>query len=186
MATNSQTSRIVQPETYTLQPTKFVPNSNLPVLVYRQVLPTPADVESTVQFLESHMWEKRGVWGMIKTHHYHSITHECYGIFQGASTLHLGSGPLDDIGTGIDIHVSTGDVIVIPAGVAHCSINESAKGEYRYCGVYPQKAPKWDNNYCKTPEETDLKAAVARKVAMPEQDPVYGSEGPLMQIWDCI
>ena len=131
------------------------------------------------------MWEKRGVWGMIKTHHYHSLTHECYGIFRGGggSTLHLGSGPLDETGMGIEVHVSPGDVIVIPAGVAHCSINDSAKGEYRYCGVYPRKAPKWDNNYCKAPEEAESKAAVARNVAMPEQDLVYKLDGPLMQIW---
>ena len=124
--------------------------------------------------------------GMVKMHHYQPLSHKCYGIFQEASTSHLGSGPLDETGMGIEIYVSTGDVIVIPAGVAHCSINESAKGEYRYCGVYPREAPRWDNNYCKAPEEAESKAAVARNVAMPEQDPVYGVDGPLMQIWGRI
>lgn len=46
------------PEQYFIPPTKYVPNSDLPVLVYRNVLPSPYEEVSTSQFLEAHNWEK--------------------------------------------------------------------------------------------------------------------------------
>lgn len=57
------------------------------------------------------------------------------GIFQGESTLLLGCGSSDEDG-GIQINVSAGDVIVLPAGTAHCSLQSSQ--DYRYIGVYPK------------------------------------------------
>jgi len=42
-----------------LQPTPYVPNSPLPVLIYRDVLPGPRDEQSVTQFLTRHKaWEK--------------------------------------------------------------------------------------------------------------------------------
>lgn len=46
-------------ECYFLGPNSDVPNSRLPVLCYRQVLPKPYDEESTTKFLTSNRWEKR-------------------------------------------------------------------------------------------------------------------------------
>lgn len=47
-----------EPETYYLEPTQFVPNSKLPVLVYRNVLPQPYDEITTQVFLERNQWLK--------------------------------------------------------------------------------------------------------------------------------
>ena len=47
----------------------------------------------------------------------------------------LGRGVKDERG-GIEIPVSVGDVIVLPAGTTHCNV-ESTDG-YRYIGVYPK------------------------------------------------
>ena len=47
----------------------------------------------------------------------------------------LGRGAKDEKG-GVEIPVTAGDVIVIPAGTTHCSV-ESTEG-YRYIGVYPK------------------------------------------------
>ena len=50
---------IKEPEVYYLQPTACAPNSPLPYLVYRNVLPQPLTEASTAEFLEaSGCWKK--------------------------------------------------------------------------------------------------------------------------------
>jgi uncharacterized protein YjlB len=47
-----------------------------------------------------------------------------------------------------------------------------------------QGSPHWDNNFCKADaEETEEKAANAKAVPIPEFDPIYGKDGPLVRIW---
>lgn len=55
------------------------------------------------------------------------------GIFQGNSTLLLGK--IED-GEGVEVDVCAGDVIVLPAGTAHSSLE--SYDDYRYIGVYPK------------------------------------------------
>jgi uncharacterized protein YjlB len=61
-------------------------------------------------------------------------------IIQGSSRLVLGRPkPLDGQETstsGLEIDVTTGDVVVVPAGVSHRSL--TSEGGYRYIGVYPK------------------------------------------------
>jgi len=62
-------------------------------------------------------------------------------VFQGHSTLLIGRGPLDnDEETSVLTELKPGDVIILPAGVAHCSIDNDT--DYRYIGLYPEV------NYC--------------------------------------
>lgn len=70
---------VYEPEKYYLKPNSYAPNSNLPVLIYRDCLPLPLSEEKTTQFLESHHWIKKGTWGHISVRHFHPNTHECYG-----------------------------------------------------------------------------------------------------------
>ncbi|KAH7085196.1 hypothetical protein BKA63DRAFT_13130 [Paraphoma chrysanthemicola] len=175
---------VTDPEQYPLPPTTHVPNNPLPALVYRNVLPTPHNSDSATRLCEGNSWEKRGEWGAITVAHFHPNTHECYAIIQGESRLVLGRPkPSDDeepVG-GVEFDVSPGDVVVVPAGVSHRSLTSS--GGYRYIGVYPRTNPKWRNNYCKGEEPLeDLKKEIAN-VEMPEADPVYGIDGPLVRIW---
>lgn len=44
-----------------------------------------------------------------------------------------------------------------------------------------QGCPKWRNEYGKQP--VDGFRPTIRAVGMPEADPVYGVDGPLMQLW---
>ncbi|KAF2093368.1 hypothetical protein NA57DRAFT_61494 [Rhizodiscina lignyota] len=168
------------PETFYISPTPHVPNSKFPVLVYRNVFsdPTPDSIQESI---EKNDWLTGGTWGPYKNSHFHSVTHECYAIYQGSSRLQLGKGPLDGKG-GVEVDVAKGDVIVLPAGTAHCSL--SSDGGYEYMGLYPKGSPKWDNNWCKAgPEETESKAQNARSVPIPQCDPLYGSDGPLVNLW---
>ena len=57
------------------------------------------------------------------------------GVFQGESTILVGCG-MNDTDGGEEIDVHAGDVIVLPAGTGHCSIQSSK--DYRYIGVYPE------------------------------------------------
>lgn len=107
-----------RPETYLLSPTSHVPNSRLPVLVYRQVLfpsnETTATAKGARELIEKNHWLQGGIWKAIKTHHFHSVTHECYAVFKGESRLLLGKGPLDGEDAGVEVDVETGDIIVLP------------------------------------------------------------------------
>ena len=120
--------------------TAFAPNNILPVLVYRNILPQPITEETTTDFLTKHKWHKLGTWGHIPKPHFHPNTHECYGIFQGTSTLRIGAASTDDSKNGHEqshlITMKPGDVIVLPAGTCHSCVD--SRDGYRYIGVYPE------------------------------------------------
>jgi len=124
------------PEAYHLSPTKHVPNSALPVLVYRSVLPRPYSETSAVEALEKNEWLHGGTFKHFPAHHFHSISHECYAIYKGSTRFLFGKGPLDADVDGIQVDLQAGDVIVDPAGVAHCNLESSA--DFEYIGVYPK------------------------------------------------
>lgn len=133
-----------QPETHFLKPNTCAPNNpNLPVLVYRGVLPNPPSEDSTTEHLTRNGWRKDGTWGHISYRHFHPNVHECYGVFSGHSKLLLGRGQGDEDG-GIEVDVKTGDVIVLPAGTAHVCLESSEDPAYRYIGVYPAVSPQRD------------------------------------------
>ncbi|KAF5563452.1 cupin domain-containing protein [Fusarium napiforme] len=163
-------------ECYLVPRTEDAPNNRLPILVYRDVLPYPRTEETVTRFLTAHRWEKRGTWGHIAIRHFHPNSHECYGIFQGSSTLLLGK---IQKGKGVEVPVKAGDVIVLPAGTAHSSLESSS--DYRYIGVYPKGCPKWRNEMGKKSSSVFLDTI--DEVAMPEDDPVYGPDGPLPMLW---
>ncbi|KAL4799462.1 hypothetical protein BDV19DRAFT_400729 [Aspergillus venezuelensis] len=169
-------------QTYFLGPTSHAPNSGLPIIHYRGVLPEPLTEESVTEFLTRDRWGKmgQGTWGHIAIRHFHPNSHECYGIFQGSSTLLLGVGGGDQVG-GLEVDVRAGDVIVLPAGTAH-SCAKSSK-DYRYIGVYPQGCSRWRNEMGSKPIDFASLREETENVAMPEADPVYGVGGPLMQLW---
>ena len=104
-----------EPETYYLEPTPFVPNSKLPVLIYRACLGDSPTLASVAQQIEPNRWLKGGEWKADPTAHYHSTTHECYGVFAGRSELLLGRSPIDDQDVaGVKVELRKGDVLVLP------------------------------------------------------------------------
>ncbi|KAJ9307845.1 hypothetical protein DTO217A2_2601 [Paecilomyces variotii] len=168
------------PEQHVIPPNKYALNSPFPVLIYRDALPLPLSEEKTTQFLEANEWEKRGVWGHIPVRHFHPNTHECYGVFQGESRLLLGCGQSDEDG-GLEVDVYAGDVIVLPAGTAHCCL-QSTK-DYRYIGVYPKECPRWRNELGKDPLDVEGLRNEISSVPIPNHDPVLGKDGALVTLW---
>src|SRR5215472_1327816 len=105
----------VQPEQFTFKDDGVFPNSVLPVLLYRAALTTEAKDRAAVfeqRFAEN---DCRNSWrdGVYTFPHYHSTSHEVLGVYEGSATLRLGGEG------GQKVEVRSGDVIVIPAGVAH-------------------------------------------------------------------
>ena len=106
--------------------------------------------------------------------HFHSNTHEVLGLGFGAVTLKIG-GASGEIFT-----LTTGDVIIIPAGVGHYSISEHS--DYQFVGGYPD-GNDWD---LKTGLEEGERATILNnlsKVKIPKTDPLYGIDGFLFEKW---
>lgn len=153
----------------------FPNNPGCPLLVYKGALklngPDPASMVE--QIFGANHWT--GSWrnGIYGFHHYHSTTHEVLGIYGGSVKAQLG-GP-----GGITLTAGKGDVIIIPAGVAHKNLDGSR--DFRCVGAYAG-GRSWDMNYGKPEERPAADRNIAR-VPVPEMDPVYGPEGPLLKQW---
>lgn len=64
-----------------------------------------------------------------------SIADSFEGVFQGSFTLLLGRIEAD-VDEALSIEMKVGDVLVLPAGTGHSSLESSA--DYKYIGVYPK------------------------------------------------
>jgi uncharacterized protein YjlB len=80
---------------------------------------------------------------------------------------------------GPKIFIEKGDVLVIPAGVAHKNLG--AKNSVSVIGAYPDGLD-YDMNYGK-PSERPLTDENIKRVPVPESDPVLGINEGLTKIW---
>jgi uncharacterized protein YjlB len=95
------------------------------------------------------------------------------GVFSGSATLRLGGAH----GTTVEVH--PGDVIVIPAGVGHQKLESS--GDFGVVGAYPG-GRRWDLLRGLPGEKPQADRNIAA-VPLPDNDPLYGPNGPLKRIW---
>lgn len=160
---------------YVLNDNGIFPNSALPVLHYKHVLQLPflfPAVKVKAIFKRNgrtNNWRN----GIYTFHHYHSNTHEAIGVIKGKTAIQLGG---ED---GINIDIEKGDVIIIPAGVAHKNLGEEK--DVICIGGYPG-GREYDMNYGKEGERPFADKRIAR-LAMPYADPVYGKKGGLVEFW---
>ena len=151
----------------------FPNNSNLPVLLYKNVFGNSVSPEQIESVLAKNSWG--GSWrnGIYNFQHYHSTAHEALGVYSGWAEVQLG-------GDGSDIvRIEKGDLVVLPAGTAHKRI-DSGDG-FAVVGAYPDKQ-RWDMNYGKQEEAEKSKQNIA-KVAMPSHDPAFGKNGKMFEHW---
>jgi uncharacterized protein YjlB len=149
-------------------------NARLPLIVYRGVLETGADAAARcVALFDRNGWT--GAWqnGVYPHHHYHSSAHEVLGIAAGWVRVRLGGEG------GQTVELRAGDVVVIPAGVAHK--NEGASPDLLVVGAYPREQSP---DMC-SPGAADHVRACQQiaAVPLPAGDPVYGESGPLLERW---
>jgi uncharacterized protein YjlB len=162
-------------ETYRFADDGIVPNNAaLPLVVYRGALADSADRAGACERLfAQNGWG--GGWrnGFYADHHYHSTAHEVLGIARGNARVRLGGagGPV--------VELNAGDVVVIPAGIAHK--REAATSDLVVIGAYPRGQHP---DMCRAdPAEHDRALARIAAVALPEADPVTGRADPLLLCW---
>ena len=166
---------VVEPEQFSFRDDGVFPNSALPLLLHRQAFITNGDDGASVveeRFAEND-WTNSWRNGVYSFAHYHSTTHEALGVYCGAATLRIGGVH----GKSVEVHA--GDVIVIPAGVAHQKIDGSE--DFAVVGAYPD-GREWDL-LRGLPGERPRADHNISALPLPDNDPIYGADGPLRQIW---
>jgi uncharacterized protein YjlB len=73
-----------------------------------------------------------------------------------------------------------GDVVVVPAGVAHC--NQGQSSDLLIVGAYPDNAANPDLRRGKPGEHAAATRAIGA-VPLPPADPVEGVNGALSRLW---
>lgn len=153
----------------------FPNNKRLPVLLYHDVLKSKDNLAWQFESLiAGNGWS--GAWrnGIFGYHHYHSNAHEMLAVYSGSVTVQLG-GPNGKI-----FDLSAGDVVVLPAGTAHKRLSSS--GNFGVIGAYPAGQENYDMNYGRNDERPQTDRNI-EQVSLPEADPIYGGEGPLVHHW---
>ncbi len=164
----------MQIQTFLFEKNAWIPNNaRLPAVLYKNALPegsqgSPRDFE---ELFARNGWQARWRDGVYGYHHYHTTAHEALGFVGGGARLMLG-GP-----RGSEVEVQPGDVLLLPAGVGHCSVRTDK--HFLAVGAYP---PGQDWDMCKTTADAAALERI-RRVGLPESDPVEGPDGVLLDLW---
>lgn len=153
----------------------LIPNTSIqqnPLLIYHAAFPpsaTPLAIEKHLSKIDAVVPQWR--YTMFPTTHYHSTSHEVLCISNGSARLCFGG---EDNEERVEIVVSKGDAMIVPAGVGH-RLLEDLQGGFEMVGSYPP-GKSWDMCYGRTGEED--KTQNIAKLEWFATDPIYGSEGP--------
>lgn len=163
-------------ETYVFKDNGLIPNSPLPLIVRRRAVPpSPTDpAKSFEATFRENGWTNSWRNGIYDYHHYHPDAHEVLGIASGSASVRFGG---ED---GELVALSTGDVVVIPAGVGHALINGS--DDLLVVGAYPG-----GSDYDTIRDDPAVIARSRQRIAqvpLPDTDPVDGADGALMKLWN--
>lgn len=150
-------------------------NGKLALVVYENAFDALAGDPAAV--VEKHFHRNGWIpaWrnGLYDLHHYHSSAHEVLGVYSGWVKGRFG-GP-----GGVLLSARAGDVIIVPAGVAHKNVGQS--NDFRVVGAYPE-GQTWDMHYGRAGERPSADERIHR-VPLPKRDPVYGKAGRLLEFW---
>jgi uncharacterized protein YjlB len=145
-------------------------NRELPLLAYQGALclaeqPPEGAAVLIEALIRANGWG--GSWrnGVYGYHHYHSTAHEVLGVCSGTVEVQFGGQD------GVVVSIARGDVVIIPAGVAHK--NQNASRDFYVVGAYP-RGQHPDMNYGRAGERPRADEIIAR-VPLPTLDPIYGA-----------
>ncbi len=151
-----------------------IPNSRLPLVVYRSAIaPARASAEALEELFEANGWPPQWRAQIYTFHHYHSTAHETLGIARGNARVMFGGK------NGKAVDVRAGDVVVIPAGVGHKRLESSA--QFLVVGASPPGV-SWDLLRGEPGERPAADINIS-KVKPPPSDPVEGLSGALTKLW---
>jgi len=150
-------------------------NTRLPLLVYRRAV--LADAAAMERLFRANRWPPAWRNGVHGFHHFHACAHEVLGIARGCVRVLFG-GPDGQV-----LSAAAGDVVVIPAGLAHC--NHGQTDDLLIVGAYPDNGPMPDTRRGVANERDAVLRAVAA-VPLPVADPVQGPGGALIAAWSPV
>lgn len=164
-----------QPQQYFIADDGIFPNSIFPVLYYPNGLQLPVLFSSlhVKNIFEKNHWSNNWRSGIYTYNHYHSTTHEAMAIIKGKTTIQLGGD------NGIKLTIQKGDVLVIPAGVAHKNLGNEK--DVIAIGAYPG-GRDYDMNYG-DPAERPATDNKIKKLPVPSSDPLFGNTNGVPKIW---
>jgi uncharacterized protein YjlB len=117
---------------------------------------------------------------MYTQSHFHSTNHEVLSVVSGRARLCFGG---EGNPQRVEPVVEAGDVIVVPAGVAHRLLEDQSgtSAEFVMVGSYPM-GKEWDMCYGAGNEDEDEVRERIEQLGWFKQDPIYGSDGPVMHV----
>ncbi|WP_252313906.1 cupin domain-containing protein [Sinobaca sp. H24] len=116
-----------------------------------------------------------GFWygSVFSYHHFHSNSHEVLAVTRGSASLHLG-GPQGKV-----VHVTSGDIMLIPAGVGHKLLDSD--DIFQVMGAYPDS--RKIDLYTGDENNHEVIYRNIHHAELPSLDPFYGENGPLQNYW---
>jgi uncharacterized protein YjlB len=169
----------MSPEAHRLPPSGGIPNSSLPLLIYRGAVPVTGGGDAGKlagafeRIFAANGWTRSWRNGIYDFHHFHSTAHEVLGVSRGTVKVQFGGegGPV--------IALETGDAVAIPAGVGHRNVAQSP--DLEVVGAY-DRGRDWDVCRGDLAESERVRAAIA-EVPAPQSDPLHGETGELASLW---
>lgn len=160
------------PQFYRFEDDGSIPNNpSLEVILYPAAF--RENLEEIEKVFNSHNWTNSWTGGVFGYHHYHSNTHEVLGVHSGSATLQIGGE------RGEALPVSAGDVVLLPAGTGHKKLE--ASNDFEIIGAYPGGVSY--NLKTGEPGERPYVLEDIQNTPLPKMDPVFGSEGPVIEKW---
>jgi uncharacterized protein YjlB len=174
-------------EVFYFEEDRFIPNSHLPVIFYESVLtyevlpankhlPEKVLVDAMNVHLREQGWNAEWAAKIYKSEHYHSTAHEMLGVIGGSATLVLGGVRSKRYAT-VDLY--EGDVVLIPAGVAHTCVSHSER--FLVVGAYPENQ-KYDMCWGTKKDLAKARRNIP-KVELPSNDPLFGVSRIFQALW---
>jgi uncharacterized protein YjlB len=167
------TNTSIHPEILFFKDDGKIPNSKLPVLIYKNAFSSALTAAKFKSHFASNNWTNAWDNGIYPFHHYHSISHEVLGVYAGSALLHLGGEQ------GKKVNVTAGYIIVIPAGVGHKNLGASS--DFAVVGAYPD-GRDWDLLKGEVGERPKADQNIAT-VPIPDADPLLGKTEGLRKLW---
>lgn len=151
---------------------KSIPNNpRLPVIVYPKAFESnPEEIETV---FNRNDWTNSWTGGVFDYHHYHSNIHEALGVRSGSALIQIGGE------NGQALKVTVGDVAVLPAGTGHKLLEST--DDFQVVGAYPGGVQP--NKKLGKPDERPNVLEEILDTPLPQKDPVYGDDGPVIHNW---
>lgn len=160
-------------ETATFAAMSGMPNSPLPLVLARGAFARDVTKESAGEQVRRHGWTGTWVWPVFDYWHYHTTGHEVLVVLSGTARVGFGGEEGQAFG------LSRADMVLIPAGVGHRSLDASS--DFKVLGAYP---PRQDGTVVRAGEKTlDEALAEISTLSLQRRDPATGEEPGILTHW---